>query len=210
MLPVCRGLLASTRSFPVAQLQRSRARAFGDVTRPSTLERTQVVHVCNDKPDHRNQADLNIIAIVHAIIAVIAIGYAQNYYFHLRKLQIPKPHCNWTTTDSLQVTTRTTPTRCIPSLLYGRTPWAMGLGVVVNIRESILAWEWMCERRKCMLQIDSICSRTTCITGVRGDIVCVKTMLYSDRTCFEVCLIVYCPHQAHHIDDTGAKMLLPE
>lgn len=28
------------------------------------------------------------IAIVHALIFLIGIGYAQNYYFHLRKLQL--------------------------------------------------------------------------------------------------------------------------
>lgn len=27
-----------------------------------------------------------VTAIVHVIVALIAIGYAQNYYFHLRKL----------------------------------------------------------------------------------------------------------------------------
>jgi len=28
---------------------------------------------------------MNIIAIVHVIAFLVAIGYAQNYYFHLRK-----------------------------------------------------------------------------------------------------------------------------
>jgi hypothetical protein len=49
------------------------------------LERTQAVPVRYDNnTDYGNQADLDIIAIVHVIAAVIAIGYAQNYYFHLR------------------------------------------------------------------------------------------------------------------------------
>lgn len=50
------------------------------------MERTQAVHVRYNNADYGKQADLDVIAIVHAIVAVMAIGYAQNYYFHLREL----------------------------------------------------------------------------------------------------------------------------
>jgi hypothetical protein len=34
-----------------------------------------------------NGADHAFLAIVHVIAALIVIGYAQNYYFHLREYQ---------------------------------------------------------------------------------------------------------------------------
>ena len=44
-------------------------------------------------------------ALIHAIIGVLAIGYAQNYYFHLRMLDSSR--IGRALTDKLQATTRT-------------------------------------------------------------------------------------------------------
>lgn len=49
-------------------------------------------------------------AIVHAVGALILLGYAQNYYFHLRE-SAGKEELERHETNGMQVTTRTTPTR---------------------------------------------------------------------------------------------------
>jgi hypothetical protein len=50
-------------------------------------------------------------ALVHIIGGLIAIGYAQNYYFHLRECLAGDMQGTIGKTDLIQVTTRTTPTR---------------------------------------------------------------------------------------------------
>ena len=49
------------------------------------------------------------VAIIHALVFFVAVGYAQNYYFHLRKYMSVKGCDQWLTYS--QVTTRTTLTR---------------------------------------------------------------------------------------------------
>jgi hypothetical protein len=45
-----------------------------------------------------------MVAIIHAIVFLVGIGYAQNYYFHLRKLN---DAVDGDEANVLQVTTRT-------------------------------------------------------------------------------------------------------
>lgn len=47
------------------------------------------------------------IALVHAIVALTLLGYAQNYYFHLRKCNVDIVERNSDVTDIVQATTRT-------------------------------------------------------------------------------------------------------
>jgi hypothetical protein len=89
----CSVLSTSTRSSPGDRLPRSRPLAFSADTRPSTSERTLPASVRHHRFPGRNATfslDLDdsltcILAIVHAIVFLLVVGYAQQYYFHLRK-----------------------------------------------------------------------------------------------------------------------------
>lgn len=58
-------------------------------TKQSTSERTQQAHVCSDPWTSLQQLTNCIVAIIHAIVFLVAVGYAQNYYFHLRNYPWP-------------------------------------------------------------------------------------------------------------------------
>lgn len=67
---------------PKGLLGRYQARYFGK--NPSVARR---FHPSSPTDFARDLADiLDLIAIIHVIGALVVIGYAQQYYFHLRKL----------------------------------------------------------------------------------------------------------------------------
>jgi len=75
------------RSFLEVLLQTLSQRVFLADTKPSTSERTLLELV---RPHHgllgiKNRWLTCEIAIIHAILFLVGIGYAQNYYFHLSK-----------------------------------------------------------------------------------------------------------------------------
>lgn len=88
---VCSASLASTRNSPEVPPPRSRLRASSVATRPSTLARTLPRLVRPPRYSHLQREyveDVNVccVAIIHVLAFLIGVGYAQNYYFHLRTL----------------------------------------------------------------------------------------------------------------------------
>lgn len=114
----CKMLSDSTRSSHAALRQSPSQEALSSGTNTDTWAKRllQCVRYGQDPKSHwwRKRMGtgrlMDMAAIVHAVGALIFLGYAQNYYFHLRKFE-------WKTvmvsrgTNATQVTTRTTPTR---------------------------------------------------------------------------------------------------
>jgi hypothetical protein len=96
-----RGVPAEVK--PKGLFGRYQARYFG--------KNPSAARMCPGFNTDENMLIYGFTAIVHVIVGLIAIGYAQNYYFHLRELARVlrlKELAN-----GFQVTTRTTLTRCI-------------------------------------------------------------------------------------------------
>lgn len=109
MLPACSESSPSMRSYHAVQRRKRSLEVFSSGISSDIWARTHQQHV-RDPQAHTTAFPyaprLLITALLHLIAGLTLLGYAQNYYFHLRKCSLTLG-CEGCTTDWLQVTTRT-------------------------------------------------------------------------------------------------------